>query len=135
MTPPAAVWASQLMSFMEVQAAQLKAYKPVEAWEYNLTAAEEEEALAVTEGDDSDGDGDDSSEDASGGDGDDAVSEGEAPALAAAAEEPEAVMNSYKRQALGCALGMGNMPAMCSTYPMARELSWADFWHEYPVRV
>jgi len=43
-------------------------------------------------------------------------------------------MNSYKRQALGCMFGMNHMPSMCSTYPMARELSWADFWHEYPVR-
>ena len=26
-------------------------------------------------------------------------------------------------------LGMNNMPHMCSAYPIAQELSWADFWH------
>ena len=42
---------------------------------------------------------------------------------------PVSVLNSYNRQALGCALGEKNMPNMCAGYPIAKELSWADFWH------
>ena len=43
--------------------------------------------------------------------------------------EAEAVWNRYGRHALGCMLGMNHMPHMCSAYPIAQELSWADFWH------
>ena len=41
----------------------------------------------------------------------------------------EAVSNSYGRQALGCMLGVERMPQMCRSYPVAPELSQADFWH------
>lgn len=27
------------------------------------------------------------------------------------------------------------MPAICSSYPMARELSWVDMWHDYEVEL
>lgn len=43
----------QLLSYEEVQKKDLKVYKPVEPWEYNLTPEEEEEALrGVEEGED-----------------------------------------------------------------------------------
>eukprot|EP00944_MAST-04C_sp_MAST-4C-sp1_P013568 g13568.t1 len=42
---------------------------------------------------------------------------------------PVSVLNSYGRQALGCSLGQKHMPNMCAGYPIAKELSWADFWH------
>jgi len=38
-------------------------------------------------------------------------------------------INSYGKQALACMFGVKHMPTMCATYPMAREISWADFWH------
>jgi hypothetical protein len=41
----------------------------------------------------------------------------------------EAVSNSFGRQALGCMLGAKSMPQMCRSYPVAPELSQADFWH------
>ena len=41
----------------------------------------------------------------------------------------EAVSNSFGRQALGCMLGIQSMPQMCRSYPVAPELSQADFWH------
>jgi hypothetical protein len=44
-------------------------------------------------------------------------------------ESWQAVSNSFGRQALGCMLGVEHMPAMCRTYPVAPELSQADFWH------
>lgn len=43
--------------------------------------------------------------------------------------EPSPVLNSYGRPALGCILGPLNMPTMCASYPIAPELSIADFWH------
>ena len=39
------------------------------------------------------------------------------------------VINSAGRQALGCMLGMSGMPTVCRSYPVAPELSQADFWH------
>ncbi len=39
------------------------------------------------------------------------------------------VMNSRGRQALGCLLGPAAMPTMCASYPVAPELTEADFWH------
>lgn len=42
------------------------------------------------------------------------------------------VLNSFGRQALGCAFGMEAMPGLCASYPVAREISWADFWHVGP---
>ena len=42
---------------------------------------------------------------------------------------PVSVLNSYGRQALGCSLGQKHMPNICAGYPIAKELSWADFWH------
>ncbi len=44
--------------------------------------------------------------------------------------DPEPVLNSYGREALGCRLGRDSMPTLCSTYPIARELNWVDFWHD-----
>ena len=44
-------------------------------------------------------------------------------------EDWEAVSNSFGRQALGCMLGIQSMPQMCRSYPVAPELSQADFWH------
>lgn len=41
----------------------------------------------------------------------------------------EAVSNSFGRQALGCTLGLQHMPQMCRSFPLAPELSQADFWH------
>ena len=43
---------------------------------------------------------------------------------------PDEIMNSYGRQALGCRLDRDGMPTLCSTYPIARELNWVDFWHD-----
>ncbi len=37
---------------------------------------------------------------------------------------------SYGNPALGCRFGRDNMPTLCSTYPIAKELSWIDFWHD-----
>jgi hypothetical protein len=39
------------------------------------------------------------------------------------------VINGAGRQALGCMLGMNHMPTLCQSYPVAPELSQADFWH------
>ena len=39
------------------------------------------------------------------------------------------VVNSFGRQALACMLDLTNMPTMCAAYPIATELSFADFWH------
>jgi hypothetical protein len=40
------------------------------------------------------------------------------------------IKNTFGRPALGCSLGSENMPTMCSSYPLARELTLADFWHQ-----
>ena len=40
------------------------------------------------------------------------------------------MLYSYGKEALGCRVGRDNMPTLCSTYPIARELSWVDFWHD-----
>jgi hypothetical protein len=68
---------------------------------------------------------------------DEAAAEEEAAAAAASSsgggsveEDPEPVMNSYGKEALGCRFGRDGMPTLCSTYPIARELSWVDFWHD-----
>jgi hypothetical protein len=42
---------------------------------------------------------------------------------------PQRVYNSFGKPALGCLLGISNMPTMCASYPIAPELSIADFWH------
>jgi hypothetical protein len=39
------------------------------------------------------------------------------------------VLNSYGRPALGCSLGPLHMPTICASFPVAPELSVADFWH------
>lgn len=44
-------------------------------------------------------------------------------------EQPEPVLNSYGRQALGCMFGVKDMPTMCASYPVANEQSWVDFWY------
>ena len=51
--------AVQLLSFKEVHQLKLKGYKPVEPWEYNLTEAEEAEALAEAAAGEAAGDEDD----------------------------------------------------------------------------
>ena len=40
------------------------------------------------------------------------------------------IINTFGRAALGCSLGSEHMPTMCSSYPLARELTLADFWHQ-----
>ena len=44
-------------------------------------------------------------------------------------QDVEAVYNSQGRQALGCLFGKDYMPTLCTTFPVAAELSQADFWH------
>ena len=39
------------------------------------------------------------------------------------------IYNTFGRKALGCSLGSSHMPTMCSSYPIARELTIADFFH------
>jgi len=39
------------------------------------------------------------------------------------------ILNTFGRKALGCSLGSSHMPTMCSSYPIARELSMVDFFH------
>jgi len=41
----------------------------------------------------------------------------------------QVVLNSYGRPALGCSLGPLHMPTICASFPIAPELSVADFWH------
>jgi len=40
------------------------------------------------------------------------------------------VLNSFSKPALGCLLGVAGMPSMCSSYPVANEIVFGDFWHE-----
>lgn len=118
---------AQLLSFEEVHSRKLADYVPVHPNEYNLTEEEEAEGDLTAEAaaagsigsDDRDGDSDDDDMDCL-----------DEPRAA----HPEAILNSFGKEALGCRFGRNNMPAMCSTYPMAREMTWADFWHE-PVRL
>eukprot|EP01041_Mallomonas_annulata_P006636 gene6636-13445_t len=77
--------------------------KPLDSSEYNITEDEEEE-----DKDDDDVDNDDEDEED---------------------ESPQAVYNSFGRQALGCMLGVQGMPTLCASYPVAAELSQIDFWH------
>ena len=42
---------------------------------------------------------------------------------------PVPLVNGYGNGALGCLLGVENMPTMCASYPVSPELSVADFWH------
>lgn len=41
----------------------------------------------------------------------------------------KAVLNRVGREALGCMLGVKNMPTMCASYPLTTELQHVDFWH------
>lgn len=116
--------------------------EPVHPSEYTLT----EEDLAAEQSDSSGDDGEnadvDEVEDEEEGDG---ASEGseelrdlvpeaasdEGDDTSDAGPQMRARRKRAGRQALGCSLGAAGMPAMCASYPMARELSWADFWHAH----
>jgi len=105
----------ELLDFKQVQDKQLGSYVPVDPSEYNLT--EEEENMEPGDFEDEEGESESEEEDSeSESDGDDD-------------DECEPQMNSYGKQALACMFGVAHMPTMCATYPMAREISWADFWH------
>lgn len=68
-------------------------------------------------------------EDDSGDDYDEARSVASSTASADSGVDWNGVINSAGRQALGCMLGKDHMPTMCQSYPVAPELSQADFWH------
>lgn len=108
------------LSPQEAEERGLGTYVPVTASEYNLTEEEEEEALRRLR----DGVEDEEEEEEV-----EESEEEEDEQESEEVEEAEPIMNSFGRQALGCVLGMNAMPAMCASYPLARELSWADFWH------
>lgn len=128
--------AHALLAYAEVKELELREYTPVDASEYNLTEAEEEAAIrAMQEAEgreekapDDDDAGGERADDAGGSDGDDSAQRGD-EAAGTGADAPYAVLNSFGRQALGCMLGAAAMPAMCASYPLARELNQADFWH------
>ena len=132
-------------------------YVPVKPEEYNFTEEEEEAALAKLNEEDMDEidnigveqPGESSADDA--GDDEDVVSSNDdeneeetkldstkvskkkkkkgRKRTKEPASLPVSVLNSYGRQALGCSLGQKHMPNICAGYPIAKELSWADFWH------
>jgi len=104
----------ELLSYSETkkreEEREIRNDRPVTADEYNLTAEEEVELENKPSNDDDDDDDDDDDENA------DYAGE-------------IAIFNSYHKPALSCMLGMSGMPAMCSSYPIANESVWADFWH------
>lgn len=127
-----------VLSYAEVRETSIEANeRPVSPSEYNLTEEEERQAMEAVPGEASESDGASSDEESVASGGAAAASGGvagsDSDSGASAKPEPEPVMNSYGRVALGCMFGMEKMPALCASYPMARELSWADFWHEHPV--
>lgn len=115
--------------------------EPVHPSEYTLT----EEDLASEQSGDGDEEGDEEGEDEEGDDGasEDSEDSEELRDLVPEAASREgsdsgdtgpkvsARRNRAGRQALGCSLGAAGMPTMCASYPVARELSWADFWHAH----
>jgi hypothetical protein len=104
---------------------QEEEYTPVTADEYNITEDDLAMAAAATSIEEADTCGNDADHE-----GESSAEEIEDPAEPPRiAQKPDAVYNSYGRQALGCMFGMYNMPHMCTAYPIAKELSWADFWH------
>jgi hypothetical protein len=115
--------AGKLLTFEEVHDQELVSYEPVRPEEYNLTEEEEEASYPA--------DGAEEEEEES--EEDSAEEEENEEEQEEEVEEPEAEpqLNSYGKQALACMFGVANMPTMCATYPMAREISWADFWHEH----
>jgi tetratricopeptide (TPR) repeat protein len=119
----------KLLTFEEVHSQELVSYEPVRPDEYNLTEEEENATYAQQgeEEEEEEEEEEDSAEEADekeGGGEEEQSQEVEEP-------DPEPQLNSYGKQALACMLGVANMPTMCATYPMAREVSWADFWHEH----
>ena len=133
----------KLLSYSESTKLKLdveEEYVPVSPDEYNITEEEEKAAMDSLNLSDSDDDGEagdeeedeDASSDDDGGrqpsdlSGDRRRKRGMRPK---GEGQADAVWNSYGRHALECMLGMENMPHMCSGYPVAQELSWADFWH------
>ena len=125
--------ARAVLAYAEVKELELREYEPVDASEYNLTEEEEEAAVrAMQEAEgrgeqEADDTGSERADDVGGSDSDDAVRSG--VAAVGNAEAPYPVLNSFGRQALGCMLGAKAMPTMCASYPLARELNQADFWH------
>lgn len=125
----------QLLSLEEVVKRGLRqdedsAYTPVRPDEYNLTEEEEEEALdRMRRTEDEEGWEGEEEEDGSDSSVEGKEREGGAEEGEEEEEDVEAVVNSYGRQALGCMFGMSHMPTMCSSYPLANEQSWADFWY------
>eukprot|EP00742_Colponemidia_sp_Colp-10_P008550 GILJ01009267.1.p1 GENE.GILJ01009267.1~~GILJ01009267.1.p1 ORF type:complete len:729 (-),score=121.34 GILJ01009267.1:96-2132(-) len=43
-------------------------------------------------------------------------------------DELNRLYNAFGRPLLGCSLGVDNMPLMCASYPLARELQYVDLW-------
>ena len=141
-----------LLSYDEVVEEGLmeeEVYTPVKPEEYNLTEEEEKAAMEKFRSEDLDAidnigvekEGNNSSADDAGDDESDdyeninetkdgkVINKKRQSKKKKGKSLPVSVLNSYNRQALGCALGEKNMPNMCASYPLAKELSWADFWH------
>ncbi len=112
-------------------------YEPIRPGEWDFTeedfaAWEEEEKLRGSEEEEEEEEEEDDDDLADGEDGDDEDSDSDEVDDDEEEEEagiPTAILNSFGRQGLGCSLGQDSMPTMCSSYPIARELTIADFWH------
>ena len=150
---------NKLLSYQETVDEGLleeEVYVPVKPEEYNFTEEEEAAALAklneqdmkdienmgVEQPEESSADDAGDDEDAFGSNDDENKEETKMDSTKASKKKkkgkkrtkepaslPVSVLNSYGRQALGCSLGQKHMPNMCAGYPIAKELSWADFWH------